>query len=65
MRKTKADFDCVDMMHEAASRIYEETKDMSEQEELAYWRQKNAEARKNHPRLKSLDESRSNALSRL
>ena len=37
-------FDCVEMMHRGASRIYEETKDMTVEDELAYWRQRHAEA---------------------
>lgn len=41
--KTKT-FDCVEMMHREAARIYEETKGMSVQEELAYWRQRHAQA---------------------
>lgn len=41
--KTK-NFDCVEMMHAGALRIYEETKDMSVEEELAYWRGRHAEA---------------------
>ncbi|OQB33753.1 MAG: hypothetical protein BWY09_02746 [Candidatus Hydrogenedentes bacterium ADurb.Bin179] len=47
-------FDCVEMMHRSASRIYEETKDMSVQEELAYWRQHHAQD------LEKLNEERSN-----
>jgi len=30
-------FDCVEMMHRAATRIRSTTKDMSESEELSYW----------------------------
>jgi len=40
--KTRA-FDCVEMMHRGALRIYEETKGMSLEEELTYWRQRHAE----------------------
>lgn len=43
--KTKT-FDCVEMMHRSASRIYEETKGMSVQDELAYWRQCHEQALK-------------------
>ncbi len=50
--KTK-EFDCVAMMHREALRIYEETKGMSVEEELAYWRQRHGEA------LKELNEARS------
>ena len=41
--KTKT-FDCVEMMHRGALRIYEETKGMTVEEELAYWRERHAEA---------------------
>lgn len=51
--KTKT-FDCVEMMHRGASRIYEETKGMSVQEELAYWRERHEQA------LKKLNEEFSN-----
>lgn len=53
MAKTDKHFDCVEMMHEGALRIYNETRDMSREEELAYWRRKDEEARKKHPRLRS------------
>ena len=35
--KTKT-FDCVEMMHAAALRIHEETKDMTIAEQAAWWR---------------------------
>lgn len=57
MKTTKKSFDCVEMMHEGALRIYEETKDMTEQEELAYWARKNEEMRQRHPRLREKEES--------
>jgi len=34
--KTKT-FDCVEMMHKGARRIYESTRGMSRKAELAYW----------------------------
>ena len=43
--KTKS-FDCVEMMDRGALRIYEETKDMTLEEELAYWRLRQADALK-------------------
>ncbi len=55
MKKTKRNFDCVEMMHEGALRIYRETKDMTQEEELAYWRRRDEAARRNHPRLRALD----------
>jgi|GEM_PF-1069808 len=36
----KKTFDCVEFMHHVAERIYTETKGMTREEELAYWRQK-------------------------
>ena len=36
-------FDCVEMMDEAALSIYEDTKGMSVEEELAYWREREEE----------------------
>lgn len=39
MKKTKT-FDCIEMKRAAALRIYEETKEMTIDEELAYWRAK-------------------------
>lgn len=42
--KAKA-FDCVEMMHKAALRIYEETKGMTVEQELAYWRSRREDAR--------------------
>ena len=44
MRTKTKTFDCVEMMHRGALRIYEETKGMTVQEELAYWRERHAEA---------------------
>jgi len=42
--KTKT-FDCVDMKRRGAERIYEQVKDMTLEEELAYWRQRTLEFR--------------------
>ena len=42
--KTKT-FDCVDMMHKAALIIYERTKDMTFEEEKAFWQEKNRKAK--------------------
>lgn len=52
--ETKKSFDCVEMMHEGALRIYEITKDMTEEEELAYWRERDEAARREHPRMREL-----------
>jgi hypothetical protein len=51
----KKSFDCVEMMHEGALRIYEKTKDMTKEEELAYWRERAEAARREHPRLRELE----------
>jgi hypothetical protein len=48
--KTKR-FDCVDMMHHGAKRIYRATKNLSRSEELDYWRQKAAQLLGNHTKL--------------
>ena len=36
MKKT---FDCVEMMHQGAERVRQEIRGMTQEEELAYWRQ--------------------------
>lgn len=59
MKTKKKSFDCVEMMHEGALRIYEETKDMTEEEELAYWERKNQEMRQRYPRLKGREDAAS------
>ena len=45
MRKTKKrkKFDCVEMMHQGAERVRQQTAGMSLEEELAYWREKTQE----------------------
>lgn len=40
--KTKK-FDCVEMQHKAGLEIYEETKNMTFEERLAYWQQADRE----------------------
>jgi len=52
MKRTEKTFDCVEMMHQGALRIHEETKNMTREQELAYWRQKDEEARKKYPRMR-------------
>lgn len=44
MKTGRKPFDCVEMMDRGALRIYEETKNMTVEEELAYWRMRQAEA---------------------
>jgi len=46
MKTETKSFDCVEMMDRGALRIYEETKDMTVEEELAYWCMRQAEALK-------------------
>lgn len=48
----KKDFDCVEMQDRAALRIYETTKDMTRDEELAYWRESGADAQNKYPRMR-------------
>ena len=42
----KKRFDCVEFMHHAAGRIYKETKGMSIEQELDYWRRKEVDKAK-------------------
>lgn len=44
MTKKTKDFDCVEMMHRGALRIHETLKGKTKEEQLAYWRQRHAEA---------------------
>ncbi len=45
--KTRAkESDCVEVMHRGALRIHEETKGMTVEEEVAYWRTRTKEARR-------------------
>lgn len=43
--KTKK-FDCVEMKREGARKVFEATKDMTIEEEAAYWRTRTEEARR-------------------
>ena len=46
-------FDCVEMKRKGALRIYEETKDLSFEEEVEYWRRKSEEmTRRQQERLR-------------
>lgn len=44
MKTDTKNFDCVEMMHQGALRIYEETKGMTVEEELAFWRARHVAA---------------------
>jgi len=51
--KTKAKtFDCVEMMHECARRVQEDTRNMSLAEKLAYWNKAHDEMRRPRSRKK-------------
>lgn len=41
--RTDKDFDCVEMKRKGAARIYETIKDMTPDQEKAYWQQVNEE----------------------
>jgi hypothetical protein len=43
---SKKAFDCVEMQHEGGKRIYEAVKDMTFEQEVAYWRKRNASMRR-------------------
>lgn len=49
--KTEKTFDCIAMKRNAASRIHEETKDMTREKKLAYWRAKRESLRRKYPYL--------------
>lgn len=54
MTTKKKEFDCVEMMHEGGLRIHEELKGKSREEKMAYWRERDTAARREHPRLREL-----------
>ena len=43
--KTKT-FDCVEMKREGARRVYEKTRDMTEAQEIAFWRERSEALRR-------------------
>jgi len=45
-------FDCVEMMHRGALRIYEETKGMTPKEQVAYWKKQAAAMKRPRRALK-------------
>jgi ubiquinone biosynthesis protein UbiJ len=51
--KPKKKFSCVEMQDRAALRIYEETKSMTREEELAYWAKKTETLRKKQEALRA------------
>jgi len=56
----KKPFDCVEMMHEGALRIYHETKGMTLQEELAYWNRRKVEIQQQKKEPKSKNQTNPN-----
>ncbi len=60
MTNNSKEFDCVEMMHQGALRIHEETKGMSMEEELAYWERKNQEIRRKYPMMREAREEYGN-----
>jgi len=46
--ETKKTFDCVAMKREGAARIYETVKNMTGEEEMAYWQRIDAEFQRRH-----------------
>jgi hypothetical protein len=52
MKKTEKSFDCVEMKRAGALRVYEETKDLTAEQEREYWQRKNEEMRKRFPRMR-------------
>lgn len=55
MKKTEKAFDCVAMKHAAGLRIHAELKGKTREEQLAYWRRKNEEARIKYPQMRVLE----------
>ena len=52
MTTKKKTFDCVETMHRGALRIHAELKGKTREEQLAYWRRQNEEARAAYPLLR-------------
>lgn len=52
MTKKAKEFDCVDFQDKAALRIHETLRGMSQEEELAYWRERSEEGRRKYPALR-------------
>jgi hypothetical protein len=44
-------FDCVEMKRRGAQRIYERTKDMTAEQEIAYWRERSRQFREEQGQL--------------
>ena len=50
MKKRTKTFDCVEMKRRGAQRICEATKDMTPEQELAYWRERSRQFREEQER---------------
>jgi hypothetical protein len=50
MKKKPKTFDCVEMKRRGSQRIYEATKDMTPEQELAYWRERSRQFREEQER---------------
>jgi hypothetical protein len=61
MKTKNKDFDCVEMMHEGGLRIHEALSGKTREEKIAYWRERDAAARREHPRLRELDTAGQNS----
>jgi hypothetical protein len=61
--KTKAKtFDCVEMKRHGSQRIYEATKDMTFEQEVAYWRERSRQFREEQDRFSAAFERHAGAL---
>jgi hypothetical protein len=54
--KTKT-FDCVEMKRQGAMRIYEATKNMTFEQEVAYWRERSRKFREEQEQIKARNSS--------
>ncbi|MBI1321498.1 MAG: hypothetical protein GC168_21475 [Candidatus Hydrogenedens sp.] len=52
MEKIKKDFDCIALKRAAALRLHEATKNMSRDEVLRFWQERNAAFRQKYPKMR-------------
>ena len=57
MKAKTRTFDCVQMKREGARRVYELVKDMTKEEELAFWRKRTAELRRRQEKAREASEN--------
>jgi hypothetical protein len=55
MTEKRKPFDCVEMKRRGSQRIYEVTKDMTAEEEIAYWRERSQRFREEQGQLAASD----------